>query len=271
MGNSHAAPATSSSPPSIGACLNRHRRHRHRLLHRGAAAAAPRRRRAEAAAAARAAADTTFRVTVTVEAAPRPVSMWVQLYTDRMGALERPFPFMDVVPGGAGHVLSRVFPAGERPGRVLFCEVAARRDAGVQGNTDPVAAVTATAPLPPWTLGSLVVEEARGDASTVTTVFRHAAPLTPAPSCVGYSVVLAPSDRTVASATHDSDVDERHAGDAGHEGHEGSGYEGNGESDTGSGSGSGRSDDDGSEARRRRRRLQTRSASPAFVRRRRRR
>ena len=136
----------------------------------------------------------TLRVTCVVKQASHPVSLWLQVYTDRQGALE-PFPFVDVAVGDR-RVLERTYDGNDHDhvGRVLFCELAARRDAGARDATDPVAAITATPLLPSWTLDRVVVDEIQPHGDGATTHFHHPVPLVPG-SAVGYSVVLAPSLR----------------------------------------------------------------------------
>ena len=134
----------------------------------------------------------TLRVTCVAKQASHPVSLWLQVYTDRQGALE-PFPFVDVAAGDR-RVLERTYDHHNHVGRVLFCELAARRDAGARDATDPVAAITATPLLPSWTLDRVVVDEIQPHGNGATTHFHHPVPLVPG-SAVGYSVVLAPSFR----------------------------------------------------------------------------
>ena len=103
---------------------------------------------------------------------------------------------MDVAVGDR-RVLERTYDHhhdDDHVGRVLFCELAARRDAGARDATDPVAAITATPLLPSWTVDRAAADEIQPHGDGATTHFHHPVPLVPG-SAVGYSVVLAPSFR----------------------------------------------------------------------------
>jgi hypothetical protein len=119
------------------------------------------------------------------------VSLWIRLYTDVLGPLEPTF-FANLDARDA-RTMEHVYTT-TAPGRVLFCEIAARRDPGAArcGSTDPVAAVAGTPPLEPWALEHVVVEEER-PGNVENKLYFHHDPLVRPAHAAGYSIILAPS------------------------------------------------------------------------------
>jgi hypothetical protein len=126
-----------------------------------------------------------------------------------MGAVA-PFYFADIR-AGEQRTMERAYTSSS-PGHVLFCEVAARRDPGIQrcATIDPVAAVGGMPLLPSWSLDHITVEEEGGEGGGATSYFYHAPRIQPG-SAAGYSVVLIPSERFERAQYSDAgepDVDE---------------------------------------------------------------